>query len=471
MSIFDNYKKKYEEAQEQILSLKNKELELTAKIAQLNLEGEKSCHENEILQAECTRLKDILGSDEDKVISAKALLLSLQKKRNGLDEEINKANMDLKAIQAQIRELEKEYVTLDEAVLLQSFGLYHSQYDYSSSNEYKDHITDIKRQQEDLVLKNKAAVCTRVWSLEGSAAKGRKFETDNIKQILRSFNIECDDIIQKVKFNNFEASRKKIQRAFDLLNKLNDVNKISITQEYLKLKLDQLVLTYELAQKKQEEKEELRRQREIEREEKKLAKEIEEKRAEIEKEQQHYNNAVKNIDIQIAAEKDDVRLALLLQRKEELSSHLTDLDKAMADIDYREANHRAGYVYVISNIGSFGEDIYKIGMTRRLDPLERIDELSGASVPFRFDVHALIFSNDAPGLEAALHREFEDRKVNAVNGRKEFFNVSLQEIETVVKKYHDKTVEFNYLPDAQQYRESLLIKKERDNSCNITTAF
>ena len=197
------------------------------------------------------------------------------------------------------------------------------------------------------------------------------------------------------------------------------------------------------------------------REELRLAKEIEEKRAEIEKEQQHYNNAMQRLEEQIAAETNEDRLIVLKQRKEEIEANLVDLDKAIKDIDYREANQRAGYVYVISNIGAFGENIYKIGMTRRLEPQDRVDELGGASVPFRFDVHALIFSNDAPALEAALHRAFETKRVNMVNGRKEFFNVTLEEIEAVVKENHDKTVEFSYFPEAEQYRETLLIKKDR----------
>ena len=117
--------------------------------------------------------------------------------------------------------------------------------------------------------------------------------------------------------------------------------------------------------------------------------------------------------------------------------------------------------FLISNIGTFGENVYKIGMTRRLEPQDRVDELGGASVPFRFDVHALIFSNDAPALEAALHRAFETKRVNMVNGRKEFFNVTLEEIEAVVKENHDKTVEFTYFPEAEQYRETLLIKKDK----------
>ena len=142
-----------------------------------------------------------------------------------------------------------------------------------------------------------------------------------------------------------------------------------------------------------------------------------------------------------------------------MESQLSEIDKALNDVDYRQANMRAGYVYIISNIGAFGENVYKIGMTRRLEPQERIDELGDASVPFNFDVHAMIFSDDAPALEAALHRAFENRKLNMVNQRREFFNVTLDEIKEVVKKNFDKTVEFIDVPDAEQYRISMRMKE------------
>ena len=144
----------------------------------------------------------------------------------------------------------------------------------------------------------------------------------------------------------------------------------------------------------------------------------------------------------------------------EYDGHVTIEERNLRDIDYREANKRAGYVYVISNIGSFGENVYKIGMTRRLEPLDRINELGDASVPFNFDVHAMIFSDDAPALEAALHRAFDDRKLNMINTRREFFNVTLDEIKDVVKKNFDKTVEFKAIPEAEQYRETLMLKKQ-----------
>ncbi len=201
------------------------------------------------------------------------------------------------------------------------------------------------------------------------------------------------------------------------------------------------------------------------REEAKLAKEIEEERKKLEKEQQHYQNALQRINAQLEAASDADRAAIE-EKKAELMAQLDKIDKEFADVDYREANQRAGYVYVISNIGAFGENVYKIGMTRRLDPQDRVDELGDASVPFNFDVHAMIFSNDAPKLEAALHNAFADRKLNFVNQRREFFNVSLDEIKQVIKDNYDKSVEFVELAPAEQYRESLKLKEQAKHQAN-----
>ncbi len=180
-------------------------------------------------------------------------------------------------------------------------------------------------------------------------------------------------------------------------------------------------------------------------------------RKKIKKEQTHYQQALKNLLVQI---KEHGETDELIAKKTELETELSNIDKSIKDIDYREANQKAGYVYVISNVGSFGENIYKIGMTRRLEPQDRVDELGDASVPFGFDVHAMIFSDNAPALEAALHRAFEDRKLNMVNTRREFFHVTLDEIKQVVKENFDKTVEFIDFPDAEQYRTSLKIREQ-----------
>ena len=142
-----------------------------------------------------------------------------------------------------------------------------------------------------------------------------------------------------------------------------------------------------------------------------------------------------------------------------MEAKLKQLETDKATVLEREANARAGYVYVISNIGSFGENVYKIGMTRRLEPMDRIKELSSASVPFEFDVHAMIFSDDAPALETSLHQTFDKKRVNLVNSHKEFFKVTLDEIEDVVKSNYNNTVTFTKIPVAKEYNETLEILK------------
>ena len=234
---------------------------------------------------------------------------------------------------------------------------------------------------------------------------------------------------------------------------------ISIKNRYLDLKLQELNLAVEYAIKKQEEKEAARQAREELREQQKLEAEIREARNKILKERNHFSRAIDKLNRQISAASEDEK-ADLEKKRQDLLSELAELDEEEKVIDYREKNAKAGYVYIISNIGSFGKDVYKIGMTRRLEPMDRVMELGDASVPFKFDVHALIFSEDAPKLENALHKAFDDRKVNMVNQRKEFFYVTLDEIKKVVRDNFDKTVEFVELPEAHEYRQSVAMQKE-----------
>ena len=374
-----------------------------------------------------------------------------------LQEEID----ELKKIK---QSLQMDIIELDDKILFQDFGVYQPQYNFATLDEYKERLDEIREEQKTMIKDNTAAVCNTAWKVQGSEKAGKKMIAENIKQALRNFNIECDLCISKVKFSNYDNSKERIFKAFELQNKLNETNDIHIVDDYYRLKIKELNLAFEYQKKKQEEKEELRRKREELREAEKVAREIEEKRKELEKEQEHYQNYLKKINEQIEVEQSEERKQFLLAKKEELDNNVSDVQLALEDLDYREANHRAGYVYIISNIGAFGENIYKIGMTRRLEPEDRIAELSGASVPFKFDIHAMIFSDDAPKLEAALHNHFADKKVNLVNGRKEFFNVTLEEIKEVVRKNHDKSVEFINIPDAEQYRESLMMRKRLNNN-------
>ncbi|MCD7733968.1 MAG: DUF4041 domain-containing protein [Clostridiales bacterium] len=365
----------------------------------------------------------------------------------------------LDTVRQQLEEARKQIVETDEAVLLQSFGMYTPHYSYSTSDEYKVKIKEVRDKQKAMLKAGSAVTGNTNWRVNDSLAKGKKMVSDMQKLLLRAYNAECDDAIEHVRFNNVEACEKKIKSSADAISKLGAMMGISLTSGYINLKLKELHLVHEYQVKKQDEKEAAKELRQKQREEAKAAKELEEARKKLEKEQSHYTNELSRLNIQIESAKTEAERATLIAKKEEIESHLGDLDKQIADVDYRAANQRAGYVYIISNIGAFGKDVYKIGMTRRLDPMERVDELGDASVPFNFDVHAMIFTEDAPGLEASLHNAFADRKVNFVNQRREFFHVTLDEIKQVVRENYDKTVEFIDIPPAEQYRQSLLMQK------------
>lgn len=384
----------------------------------------------------------------------------LKEERSFLQKDISNLNFRKLEKEKAIEELNNEIIELRDEVLLQSFSLYKPQYDFVNSAQYKYKLDDIREEQKNMIRQDQAVLGATNWTVNNDARKGKKMVNDTKKLLLRAFNSECEYVISKVRYNNFDTCLKRIKKASETISKLGMVMNISIHNRYYELKVQELRLALEYQQMKQHEKEEQQELRARMREEARIQREIEAERKKAEKEKQHYLNALKEAQKQLAECTDEAQRNALAEKLDEMQIQVSKIDKNLADIDYREANQRVGYVYVISNIGSFGENIYKIGMTRRLNPQERVDELGNASVPFNFDVHAMIFSKDAPALENALHHAFDDRKVNMVNKRREFFNVSLDEIEKVVKENFDGSVEFEKTALAEQYRESLKIKKE-----------
>lgn len=416
--------------------------------------------ENKQLKAEIEKLHSLCTPE---MLDAKKILDYIDElniKRDNLENKVSELDNKILKLNNDIEAKKKELILLEEEVLMQEFGLYTPKYDFVTSDEYKDKLDEIRKNQKEMI-KNKSAVSySENWTVDGSKAKGKKMTNDNIKQILRSFNTECENAIDKVKFNNIDNMKKRIEKSFEALNKLNVTVCVQIKEEYLDIKIEELYLAYEYQVKKQEEKEEQKRIREELREEARLQKELEEAKKNINKDIKHFDNALKSILSQLeAGDLEEEKRKALIDKKVELEEQLEQLNNNLKDIDYRQNNQKSGYVYIISNIGAFGENVYKIGMTRRLDPQERVDELGDASVPFDFDIHAMIFSDDAPALENSLHKAFDSKKANMVNKRREFFNVTLKEIEEVVKANYDKTVDFKKIPDAEQYRESIKMKE------------
>ena len=278
---------------------------------------------------------------------------------------------------------------------------------------------------------------------------------DMKRLLLRSFNNESDSCVDNVKFNNVESFEQRIQKSFDALKKLGRIMEASISERYRQLKIEELHLAHEYQMKKQEAKEDQRRAREQLREQQKLEAEIRQARERIAKERKHFAAAIKQLEGKLSLDMSSTDRADIEQKLAEIREQAGALDQAEKEVDYREKNAKAGYVYVISNLGAFGENVFKIGMTRRLEPMDRVDELGDASVPFEFDVHALIFSDDAPALESKLHGHFESNRLNKLNRRKEFFRAEILEIEKVIRENYNKVFDLVKEAGAEQYRESL----------------
>ena len=357
---------------------------------------------------------------------------------NQLYSEISKVKKELKNKKEEIENLEP----LVTVVNIDTKGL-----DLATSQELKNILSKYKLEEAELV-KNNTAVDVLIYD-------DKKFITTQIRQILRSFNAECDLAISNITLKNIDTMRNKILKSYEALNKIYKSDGVQITKTFLENKLQQLITAHSYQEKLEDEREQKKLIQEQLKEEEKVRREIEREKAKIEKDETQFKNEISKLMKYLQKTDNEVEKTLYIDKIKECEEKLSELETVKSDVLNREKNTRAGFVYIISNIGSFGENIFKIGMTRRLEPMDRIKELSSASVPFEFDVHALIFSDDAPSLESILHNTFREYEVNKVNHRKEFFSIPLEKIEKVVTEHHNATVQWTYDAAAEEYRESL----------------
>ena len=361
-------------------------------------------------------------------------------------------------LETKITRLRRELESVEEALEFQSFGFYRPKYGFENSAEYSARLAEIREKLKALLRRNAAWESDSVLAVDGSVAKGKKVKSQQAKLMLRAFNGEADAAIAKVKYDNVEKLETRIFKSCEAINKLGHAQRVQITSEYFHLKIQELYLVHEHREKVHEEKELEREQREQLREEERAQKQIEKALLEAEKEELRNQQALEKARKELgdATGKQHEKLeALVTKLEQELSAAIDQKAKAVA----RAQLTRSGYVYVLSNVGSFGKGVYKIGLTRRLDPLERVRELGDASVPFFFDVHAIVFSKDAPALEKALHDRFADRRVNLVNMRREFFRVPLGEIQAVIGELHGPITMVTE-PEAEDYRKTCAILDE-----------
>lgn len=357
--------------------------------------------------------------------------------------------------------LKKEISLLEENLEDISFGLYRPHFSFQTSGEYKAKLEALRDTERQLIRNDRAAVCSTQWTVGGSAKEGARMARQNMKLVLRAFNGECDAALAKVAWNNIGKMEERIRKCCDAINKLGTVLQVSITNEFLELKLDELRLTHEYEEKRYQEQEEQRRIREQMREEEKVQRETEKAREEAEREEARFEKALEKARAQ-AAQATGEQVEELNERIESLEGQLEKAHQQKERAISRAQLTKSGHVYIISNIGSFGENVYKVGMTRRLEPQDRIKELGDASVPFPFDVHAMIYSENAPDLEGALHQFLEERRINLVNPRKEFFQIPLDEIEKFAKK-RGLTVAFTMLAEAKEYRETVSMRVQEQS--------
>lgn len=358
--------------------------------------------------------------------------------------------------------LQKEINLLEETTDIMDFGLYKPHFNFDAPDEYRQQIESLRENEKEMIRFDKAVICDTEWTVEGSKAAGKKMTKQNHKLMLRAFNGECDAALAKVRWDNIIKMEERIKKAFEKINKSAEINRSHITGQFLDLKIQELRLTYELQDKIHQEKEEQRQIREQIRDEERAQREIAKAQEEAEKEEARFSKALEKAREEVQKASGD-KLIKLNEKISQLEVKLKASQELKERAISRAQITKSGHVYIISNLGSFGENIYKIGMTRRLEPTDRVKELGDASVPFSYDIHAMIYTDNAPELENKIHKRFATKRLNLINPRREFFEVSLDEIEKWAK---DESLDLRLtkMVEAREYRETMSIRSKGESS-------
>jgi hypothetical protein len=394
---------------------------------------------------------DLAGSAEDTEVSRSQTMPADALDQGGFREP--GSSSDTAALLARIAELEAaladaqagqpDLVELNDQRVLQDVGIYRYHHPLEDAAAYKERLRELEGEIDILVKAGQAVLASDMFTFSGSLAKGRKLVGDLSKLMLRAYNAEADNCVRSLRSGNISTAKRRLDEAVTAIEKLGAIMEMRVNPDYHALRVAELELTADHQMKVQEERERAREERQLLREQRRAEQELAAERERLEKEKAHYISALESL----RASGDEAAA-------DELAARLEQIDEAIATNDYRAANIRAGYVYVISNIGALGPDVVKIGMTRRLDPRDRVRELGDASVPFPYDVHALFFSDDAVALENELHKAFADRRVNMVNQRREFFFATPEKVREVLLEKVGGLLEYNETPEAVEYFQS-----------------
>jgi hypothetical protein len=393
--------------------------------------GKRACEE------ENQQLRQALG------IIGVAEMAELENRVSALREEVKVKEQNLASVQA-------ELVAVTDEVAMQTIGIYEYRHPLDSSAKYHDLIADVRQKiKSQAKTPGQAVTASTNWTVNDSLTQGRKMVKDFSQLMLRAYNNEADNAVRSMRPYKLDAAIKRLDTARRTIGRLGKTMNIEITDQYHYWRIRELEYTADYQEMLAREKDAAREEKQRLREEATAQKEFQREKDRLVKERTHYENAI----AKLREAGNDVDA-------DEAQAKLEELKAAIEGVDYRAANIRAGYVYVISNVGAFGPDVVKIGLTRRLEPLDRVRELGDASVPFRFDVHALVFSNDAVGLETALHQALQDKKLNMINQRREFFYATPQEVKVLLAEQlqDNSLVQYEEEPDAEEYRQSRAIR-------------
>ncbi|WP_197034704.1 DUF4041 domain-containing protein [Glycomyces sp. NRRL B-16210] len=354
------------------------------------------------------------------------------------------ANAELHRLRHEVDSAKASLVETRDDLLLQEVGIYEYTHPLEDAVAYKAKLESIKDQYKSMAKGDHAISSITNWRVNGSQAQGKKMVREVSRLMLRAYNAEADNLVRTMRPYKLDSAVARLQKTRETIGRLGSTMDMRITDGYHRLRVQELELTADYKAKAEEEKERIREQRAREREEEKAQREMRKEQEKLEKERTHLRTAIAKLSA-----KGDAEAAA------ELTAKLDEVDAAFENVLARQANSAVGHVYVISNRGAFGPNMVKIGMTRRIEPLERVTELGDASVPFRFDVHALVFSEDARGLEARLHEEFAERRVNRVNLRREFFYVTPQQVRKALAKFAgEHLLHYTDEPEAYEWRAS-----------------
>lgn len=372
------------------------------------------------------------------------LRVEVERLRQEVDAARSTAVREQADARAELAQLRAEVVEVREAMVLQEVGIYAYRHPLDSAVEYKGRIAEIKDMIKTMARDGNAATGGDGWQVNGSAAEGRKMARDLSKLMLRAYNNEADNAVRAMKPYALASAISRLDKSRETISKLGRIMGIQITDSYHRLRVRELELTADYLAKVAEEKEREREERARLKDEEQARREFEREKARLQKEASHYATVL----ARLRDSGDASGIA-------DAEAKLAEIQASIDGVEEREANIRAGYVYVISNIGSFGERMVKIGMTRRLEPMDRVRELGDASVPFRYDVHALIFSDDAVSLETQLHQALAAQRVNLVNNRREFFYATPTEVcDLLTDLQGTRLLTFEERPEALEWHQS-----------------